>query len=69
MFGAKYITENYGVMYLVFGLASLIGPSLATSFKTMGGGSYAGTYVTAAVLAAIGLVLSRFLRPVSRKGE
>ena len=29
-----YITENYGVMYVVFGLASLIGPSLATTFKT-----------------------------------
>lgn len=69
MFGPKYITENYGVMYLVFGLASLIGPSLATSFKTMGGGSYTGAYVTAAVLAVIGLVLSRFLRPVPRKGE
>ena len=69
MFGPRYITENYGVMYVVFGLASLIGPSLATTFKTMGGGSYTGAYVTAAVLAAVGLVLSRFLKPVSRKGE
>lgn len=69
MFGARYITENYGVMYVVFGLASLIGPSLATTFKTMGGGSYTGAYVTAAVLAAAGLILSRFLKPVSRKGE
>ena len=69
MFGARYITENYGVMYVVFGLASLIGPSLATTFKTMGGGSYTGAYVTAAVLAVVGLVLSRFLKPVSRKGE
>lgn len=69
MFGAKYITENYGVMYLVFGLASLIGPSLATSFKAVGGGSYTGAYVTAAVLAVVGLVLSRFLRSVACKGE
>ena len=69
MFGARYITENYGVMYVVFGLASLIGPSLATTFKTMGGGSYTGAYVTAAVLAVVGLILSRFLKPVSRKGE
>ncbi len=69
MFGARYITENYGVMYVVFGLASLIGPSLATTFKTMGGGSYTGAYVTAAVLAVVGLILSRFLKPVSHKGE
>lgn len=48
MFGPRYITENYGVMYVVFGLASLIGPSLATTFKTAGGGSYTGAYVTAA---------------------
>ena len=45
MFGPRYITENYGVMYVVFGLASLIGPSLATTFKTAGGGSYTGAYV------------------------
>ncbi len=44
MFGPRYITENYGVMYVVFGLASLIGPSLATTFKTAGGGSYTGLY-------------------------
>ena len=69
MFGARYITENYGVMYVVFGLASLIGPSLATTFKTMGGGSYTGAYLTAAVLAAAGLILSRFLKPVTSKGE
>ena len=46
MFGPRYITENYGVMYVVFGLASLIGPSLATTFKTAGGGSYTGAYMT-----------------------
>ena len=69
MFGPRYITENYGVMYVVFGLASLIGPSLATTFKTAGGGSYTGAYVTAAALAVIGLALSRFLKAPSRKGE
>ena len=69
MFGPRYITENYGVMYVVFGLASLIGPSLATTFKTAGGGSYTGAYMTAAVLAVIGLALSRSLKAPSRKGE
>ena len=66
MFGPRYITENYGVMYVVFGLASLIGPGLATSFRALGGGSYTGAYLTAAVLAAAGLVLSRFLKPKTK---
>ncbi|NCB63418.1 MAG: MFS transporter [Clostridia bacterium] len=68
MFGARYITENYGVMYVVFGLASLIGPALAVRFKNAAGGSYAGAFLTAAVLAAVGLVLSRFLKP-NAEGE
>ena len=40
-------------MYVVFGLASLIGPSLATTFKTVGNGSYTGAYLSAAALAAV----------------
>lgn len=57
VFGAHYITENYGVMYVVFGIASLIGPNLAVSFKSSSGGSYIGAFLTAAILAVIGLVL------------
>ena len=68
MFGPRYITENYGVMYVVFGLASLIGPMLAVQFKNAAGGSYSGAFLTAAVLAVVGLVLSRFLKPKSRQG-
>lgn len=62
MFGRTHITENYGVMYVVFGLAALIGPNLAVSFKNAAGGSYTGAFLTAAVLAAVGLILSRFLK-------
>ena len=63
VFGPRYITENYGVMYLVFGLASLIGPVMAVQFKNAAGGSYAGAFLTAAVMAGVGLVLSRFIKP------
>ena len=66
VFGPRYITENYGVMYLVFGLASLIGPVMAVQFKNAAGGSYAGAFLTAAVMAAVGLVLSRFIKPQTR---
>ena len=68
MFGPRYITENYGVMYVVFGLASLIGPMMAVQFKNAAGGSYSGAFLTAAVLAAVGLVLSRFLKVKPLKG-
>lgn len=61
MFGAKYVSENYGVMYIVFGLASLIGPVLAVRFKTAGG-SYTGAFVAAAAFAAVGLILSFVLQ-------
>ena len=63
MFGPRYITENYGVMYVVFGLASLIGPALVVRCKAAAGGSYTGAFLAAAALALAGLVLSRFLKP------
>lgn len=66
MFGAKYVSENYGVMYIVFGLASLIGPVLAVQFKTAGG-SYTGAFIAAAALAAIGLALNFILQLKSNK--
>lgn len=62
MFGPTYITENYGAMYVVFGIAALIGPSLAVYFKGIGSGSYSGAFLAAAGLAAAGLVASRFLK-------
>ena len=64
-FGRRYITENYGVMYIVFGLASFIGPMLAVQFRNMSGGSYSGAFLTAAVLAAAGLALFRTLKTSS----
>ena len=57
VFGPKYITENYGVMYVVFGLASLIGPVLAVRLRTPAG-AYTWAFAAAAVLAAVGLVLN-----------
>ena len=56
VFGAKYVTENYGVMYIVFGLASLIGPVLAVQLKNDATGSYTGAFIAAGVLALLGLI-------------
>jgi OFA family oxalate/formate antiporter-like MFS transporter len=60
MFGQTYITENYGVMYIVFGISSLLAPNLAIQFVGATG-AYEGAYITAAVFALAGLVLTRVL--------
>lgn len=67
VFGAKYVTENYGVMYIVFGLASLIGPVLAVRFKAAGSGGYTGAFVAAGVLAALGLLFTCVVKLNVRK--
>lgn len=64
VFGSKYITENFGVMYVVFGLASFIGPNLAVYFNTSSGGSYTGAYLTATGIAMLGLILSIILNKI-----
>lgn len=61
LFGDRYVSENYGVMYIVFGLASLIGPVLAVRLKTADG-SFATAFAAAAALSAVGLILSFVLR-------
>ena len=61
IFGPKYITENYGVIYIVFGIASMVSPMLASSIYAASG-SYTLAYVLAGVMAAAGLVLSFFVR-------
>lgn len=68
VFGAKYITENYGVMYVVFGLASLIGPVLAVRLRTPGG-AYTWAFAAAAALAAVGLILNCAVKLTVGKGN
>ncbi|MCD8156937.1 MAG: MFS transporter [Clostridiales bacterium] len=63
-FGSKYVTENYGVMYVVFGIASLIAPSLATACLSVSG-SYTGAYLAAGILAVVGLVLTNRVKFLS----
>ena len=61
IFGPKYITENYGVIYIVFGIASMVSPLLASSIFAASG-SYTLAYVLAGIMAAAGFVLSFFVR-------
>lgn len=59
-FGYRYITENFGCMFVVYGIASLIGPVLATKLKTPDG--YTGAFLVTCALAIIGLVVVQLLR-------
>lgn len=67
VFGHRYVTENYGVMYVVFGIASFIGPTLAVQFKIASKGSYTGAFITAAVISILGLILSIVLNKLINK--
>lgn len=62
MFGTKNLTENYGLMYIVFGFASILGPRIAVTCKEMSGGSYAIAFMVAASLSLIGLLLVIYLK-------
>ena len=60
LFGSKHVTENYGVMYLSFGFAGLIGPQLAVNFSS--GGDYTAAYLVAAVISVIALIMALIVR-------
>jgi MFS family permease len=64
-FGAKYSGFNYGIMFLGFGLAGLIGPMLMTKvFKTTGNYQYA--FIIAAALALFGICMSFVYRSMAK---
>lgn len=60
LFGAKHVSENYGVMYLAFGFAGLIGPQLAVRLGK--NGSYSQAFLVAAVLSAVALLMALIVR-------
>lgn len=60
LFGAKYITENYGVMFLMFGIAGLIGPRVAVTLNH--NGDYSKAYLVGCILAVISLIAAFLIR-------
>lgn len=60
LFGSKHVTENYGVMYLSFGFAGLVGPQLAVNFSS--GGDYTTAYLVAAVISVVALIMALIVR-------
>lgn len=66
LFGTKYITENYGVMYLTFGIAGLIGPRVAVTLQN--GGNYSKPFMVGAFLALISLIAANIVRTKVKSG-
>jgi len=60
LFGSKYITENYGIMYLMFGIAGLIGPRVAVTLSS--NGDYSKAFMCGAVFAVISLIAAVTVR-------
>ena len=60
LFGSKHVTENYGVMYLAFGFAGLVGPQLAVNLRN--GADYTMAYLVAAVISVIALIMALIVR-------
>ena len=60
LFGSKYITENYGVMYLMFGIAGLLGPRIAVTLNN--NGDYSRAFLVGCILAAISLIAALIVR-------
>ncbi len=60
LFGGKHVTENYGVMYLAFGFAGLVGPQLAVRLGN--GGNYTMAFVVAAIISVIAFAMALIVR-------
>ncbi|MCD1147506.1 OFA family MFS transporter [Peptoniphilus sp. KCTC 25270] len=66
MFGTKYNTVNYGIMWIGFSLAGIIGPMLLSNvYSTTGIYRYA--FLISIALAAFGLLLTVVYRKMAKK--
>ncbi len=64
-FGTKHNTVNYGIMWIGFSLAGLVGPSILTSVFNATD-SYRGAFLLAMGINAVGLLLSVVYRKLSK---
>lgn len=67
-FGTKYNTINYGIMWLGFSAAGIIGPSILSSVYSSTG-KYQGAFVIAFAMAAFGLILGFVYRFLVKKAK
>ena len=66
LFGTKYVTENYGITFSVFGVSSIIGAPLIAAVKEASGG-YEGSFLFGFILCIIGLLFSLLITSKYRR--
>ena len=59
-FGRKYNSVNYGIMFIGFALAGILGPMIMNAIKS-GTGNYQGAFLVAAALGVVGEILIALL--------
>ena len=65
-FGTRNNTVNYGIMWIGFSAAGILGPSVLTSIHNATG-SYQGAFLVAIAMAGLGLALSFAYRKMTRE--
>lgn len=66
-FGARHNSVNYGIMFIGFALAGIVGPLMMNGLYGLFG-SYVPAFLVAALLAATGAALARVYASVTGKG-
>lgn len=61
MFGTKNLSANYGLMYIAYGFAGILGPRLAVSL-----GDYSQAFIAAAMLSLAGILLTALIQRLTR---
>jgi MFS family permease len=67
-FGLKHLGTNYGIIFTGYGAGALIGPTLASYIQATTG-SYSPAFLTTAILAVIGLIVSAAALKAPRSGK
>lgn len=61
VFGPKYLSVNYGLIFLGFSIGGVLGPQLAAYVKQATGGQYYLAFIIAAGLCIVGGIISKTL--------
>ena len=64
-FGTKNNSVNYGIMFIGFAAAGLLGPNIMTQFYDMQG-SYSNAFLVAGLIAIVGLLMTLAYRALSK---
>ena len=57
-YGAKYVSVNYGLIFLAYSLGAIIGPRLAATVVQSTGGDYTLAFIITGALCGIGAVMA-----------